>query len=121
MSVARFYSRIQDYTHIHVPHKHDSALSVSSVSMATGQTAGVRFTAGPKKNVSFFRSTQTGSAADSVSYPLGTRDPFSGNKAARGVKLTTHFHLVLKSRMVDIYITLPHVFVLWLLILYTQG
>jgi hypothetical protein len=32
-------------------------------------------------------------------YPMGTRGSFSGDEAAGGVKLTTHLHLVPKSRM----------------------
>jgi hypothetical protein len=41
----------------------------------------------------------SGSGAHPASYPVGTRGSFSGGKVARGMKLTTHLHLVLRSRM----------------------
>jgi hypothetical protein len=43
--------------------------------------------------------TQTGSGAHPISYPTGNTDSFSGDKAPVGVKLTTHFRLVPRSKM----------------------
>jgi hypothetical protein len=42
---------------------------------------------------------QTSSEAHPASYPMGTGGPFLRVKRSRGVKLTTHLHLVPKSRM----------------------
>jgi hypothetical protein len=42
-------------------------------------------------------SVQTDSGAHPASYPMGPGGTFPGSKAA-GVKLTTHFHLVPRSR-----------------------
>jgi hypothetical protein len=41
----------------------------------------------------------TVSGAYSASYSMGTRGSFAGSKAAGDVKLTTHLHLVPRSRM----------------------
>jgi hypothetical protein len=57
----------------------------------------VRFPAGIG-NFSHHR-VQTGSGAQSTSCPVGTRGSFPGGLSGRGVKLTTHIHLVPKSRM----------------------
>jgi hypothetical protein len=46
----------------------------------------------------FLYIVQTGSGAHPTSYPMGTGGFFSGSKAARGVKLTTHLQLVPRSR-----------------------
>jgi hypothetical protein len=43
----------------------------------------------------------------SASYPFGTGDPFPGAKRGQGVTLTTHFHLVSKSRMRRSYTSSP--------------
>jgi hypothetical protein len=38
---------------------------------------------------------------------MSTERSFSRSKVARGVKLTTHFHVVPRSRMVDLYLHSP--------------
>jgi hypothetical protein len=38
---------------------------------------------------------------------MGIGVSFHGGKAARGVKLTTHLHLVAKSRNVELYLNFP--------------
>jgi hypothetical protein len=40
-------------------------------------------------------------------YPIGTGVSFCGSKATGSVKLTTQFHLVTRSRMVEIYLPYP--------------
>jgi hypothetical protein len=68
--------------------------------MATGWTAGVRFPAGAK-DFSLLHIVQTGSGARP--YPTGT----VGWKSGQLVKLTTHLRLVLRSRMVELYLHSP--------------
>jgi hypothetical protein len=51
---------------------------------------------------SLLHSVETGSGAKSSSNQMGTSSSFSGGKAARSVKLTTHLNLVLRSRMVEL-------------------
>jgi hypothetical protein len=48
---------------------------------------------------------QTGSEAHPASYPMGNGRPFPGVNRGRGVTLTTHPHLVPKSRMNTRYIS----------------
>jgi hypothetical protein len=43
--------------------------------------------------------SETGSGAHAASYPMGTGGILPGVKRGRGVTLSTHFHLVLRSRM----------------------
>jgi hypothetical protein len=57
----------------------------------------VRFIAGARDFSQIFR-------AHPASYPLGTRNSFLWGKVAGGMKLTTHLHLVLRSRMVQLYL-----------------
>jgi hypothetical protein len=38
---------------------------------------------------------------------MGTGDSFAEGKAAWGVKLNTHLHLMPKSRMVELYLLYP--------------
>jgi hypothetical protein len=45
-------------------------------------------------NFSLHQRIQKGSGSLPASYPMGTRGFFPGGKAAGGVKLTTHLHLV---------------------------
>jgi hypothetical protein len=59
---------------------------------------GVRVRAGAR-NFSPHHRTQTGSGAHPASYTMGTRDSFHGCKAAGVVKLTTHLHLMPRSRV----------------------
>jgi hypothetical protein len=50
---------------------------------------------------------QTGSGAHPVSCTMGIRGPFPGAKRGRGVTLTTHPHLVPRSRMSRSYTSSP--------------
>jgi hypothetical protein len=55
--------------------------------------------------------------AHPVSYPMGTRDSFAGGEAAGAVKLTTHLHLVPRSRMRAAIPPLPqYAFMAWCLV-----
>jgi hypothetical protein len=51
---------------------------------------------------SLLHSVQTGSGAQPASHPMGTRD-LSPRVKGRCVKLTTHLHLVPRSRMVELH------------------
>jgi hypothetical protein len=50
---------------------------------------------------------QTSSEAYPASYLIGTRGPFLGVKCGRGLMLTTHPHLMSRSRMIRSYISSP--------------
>jgi hypothetical protein len=50
-------------------------------------------------NLSLHHRVQNGSGAHPASYPMGTRGSFPGGKRGRGVKLTTHLHLVSRSKI----------------------
>jgi hypothetical protein len=50
---------------------------------------------------------QTGSEAHPVSCTMGTGSPFPGVKHGRGMTLTTHLHLVPRSRMSRSYTSSP--------------
>jgi hypothetical protein len=50
---------------------------------------------------------QIGSEAHPASYPVGTGGPFQRVKGGRGVTLTTHPHLMPRSRMTRSYTSLP--------------
>jgi hypothetical protein len=50
---------------------------------------------------------QTGSEVRPASCTMGTGSPFPGAKRGRGVTLTTHLHLVPKSRMSRSYTSSP--------------
>jgi hypothetical protein len=50
---------------------------------------------------------QTGSEAPPASFTMGTGGPFPGAKRGRGVTLTTHPHLVPRSRMSRSYTSSP--------------
>jgi hypothetical protein len=79
------------------------ALSVSR--LATGWTAGVRLRAGTR-NFLFFTAFMP---ALGPTQPPIQRIPvaLSSGLSGRDVKLTIHFHLVPKSRMVELYIHSP--------------
>jgi hypothetical protein len=53
-----------------------------------------------------FHSVQTDSGADPASYPMDTGVSPLG-QSGRGVKLTTHLHLVPRSRKVELYLHSP--------------
>jgi hypothetical protein len=65
---------------------------------AAGWTVRVRLPA--IQEFSLLHSVQTGSGANPRSYPNGTGGDFPWGLSDRGVKLTTHLHLVPRSRMV---------------------
>jgi hypothetical protein len=60
-----------------------------------------------RKDFSYSLCVQTGSGAHPASCPMGTGGPFLGVKRGRGVTLTTHSHLVPRSRMSRGYISPP--------------
>jgi len=81
---------------------------VSLVDLATGygldgRMIGVRITA-EAGNFSVRHHVQTGSGADPASYPMGTGGSLPGD-----VKLTTHLHLVPRSKNVRFYISTPQI------------
>jgi hypothetical protein len=55
----------------------------------------------------------TSSGVHPASCPMGTGDPFPGVKRGRGVMLTTHPHLMLRSRMSRSYTSSPPQAPLW--------
>jgi hypothetical protein len=71
---------------------------------------------------SLHHCVQTGSWAHLSSYPVGTRGPFPAGKAARMLKLTTHLHLVPKSRMHGAIPPLPqYAFTAWCSVKKSKG
>jgi hypothetical protein len=64
------------------------------------------FPAGPRDF--FLRSVHTGSGAYPASYPIGTEDSFPGRK--RTGREAVYSHLVSRSRMVELYLHSPYVF-----------
>jgi hypothetical protein len=78
-----------------------AGIAQSVLRRATGWTAGVRFPAGAKA-FSLLHSVQTGSVAHPASYPMGSMGLFPRGQSGRGVKLTTHLHLVPRSIMVQL-------------------
>jgi hypothetical protein len=85
--------------------------SVSISDQATGWRTGVRFPTG----VGIFslrHRIQTRSGTHPASYPMGTGGLFPRVQSGRGVKLTTHLHLVPRLRMREAIPPLPsYVFV----------
>jgi hypothetical protein len=59
------------------------------------------------KDLSSSLCVQTSSGAHPASYPMGTGGPFLGVKRGPGVTLTTHLHLVPRSRMSRSYKSSP--------------
>jgi hypothetical protein len=51
-----------------------------------------------------FHRVQIGSGAHAASYTMGTGGSSPGRQSGRGVTLTTHLHLVPRSRMVELYL-----------------
>jgi hypothetical protein len=71
----------------------------------------VRFPAWAGK-FSLHHPVQNGSGTHPASYPMGTR-----GSSGRGVKLTTHLHLVPRSRVSGTILPLPqYVFMAWFLV-----
>jgi hypothetical protein len=89
----------------------------SSVGIALGyglddRGSRVRFPAGAG-NFSLHHRVQNGSGAYPASYPMGTRGSFPG-ESGRGVKLTTHLHLLPRSKNERSYTSIPHcTFMAW--------
>jgi hypothetical protein len=86
---------------------------VSSFSIATDygldyQMIRVQFPVGAG-NFSLQHHVQTSSRTHPASYPMGTRSSFPGSKAAGAWKLTTHCHLVSRSKNVCSYTSTPPV------------
>jgi hypothetical protein len=79
---------------------------VSQWCLNTDWMTGVRSSAKATDFSSSF-CVQTGSEAHPASCTMGTGGPFDGVKRGRGVKLTTHPHLVPKSRNSRSYISFP--------------
>jgi hypothetical protein len=82
---------------VRLPRKPGTGLAQSVRRWATDWIAGVQFPAG-EKDFSLFHSVQTGSAVHLASYPVGTVY-FIRRQCGRGVKMTTHLHLVLRLKM----------------------
>lgn len=74
----------------------------SSVGKVTGWMAGIQFPVGARDFPPLHR-VQTSSEAHPVFCVLGTR------ALCPAVKLTTHLHLVLKSKMVPLYLFSPYI------------
>jgi hypothetical protein len=68
-----------------------------------GWIAGVLFPAGARE-FSPLHTVQTSSGSHPVLNPMGTGGSFPEVKAAGGVKLTTHLHLVMRSRIVQLHL-----------------
>jgi hypothetical protein len=83
-----------------------SSVSIVSDYGLDNRAIGVRSPA-QAKDVSSNLCVQTGSEAHPASCTLGTGGPFRGAKRGRGVTLTTHPHLVPKSRMGRSYTSSP--------------
>jgi hypothetical protein len=103
---------ITDLQHsVKLSYKNGVKSRVSSVGVALGygpddKCSRVRFPAGAGK-FSLHHRVQNGSGALLASYPMGTRDSFPEGEAARGVKLTTHLHLVPRLKNEWIYTSTP--------------
>jgi hypothetical protein len=83
-----------------------SSVSIVSDYGLDDRAIGVRSSAGAK-DFSFNLCVQTGSEAHPASCRMGTGGTFPGAKRGRGVKLTTHPHLVPRSRMSRSYTSSP--------------
>jgi hypothetical protein len=81
-----------------IPHPEPATVTCLNVTRQRTGRSGVRVPAGAG-NFSLHHRIQTGSGAYPASYPVGTGGSFPEGKTARGVELTTHFHLVPRSRM----------------------
>jgi hypothetical protein len=74
--------------------------------------AGVRFQAGVRQS-SVLHIVQTCPGVNTASYPIDTGGFAPRKQSGWSMKLTTHFHLVPRSRMT---FTSPYVFIAWHLI-----
>jgi hypothetical protein len=62
---------------------------------------------GREKKFSVFHKVQIGFGAHPASYTNDSEGYFPGGYNGRGVKLTTHFYLVSRSVMVELYLRSP--------------
>jgi hypothetical protein len=93
----------------YTPHKNrsrESSVSVVSDYWLDDRAIGV-WSPARAKDFSSNLWVQTGSEAHPASCTMGTGSPFPGAKRGRGVTLTTHPHLVPRSRMSTSYILSP--------------
>jgi hypothetical protein len=96
----------------HLWPKHSEVVAMCVVAqpvdcLTTDWTTGVRSPA-EAKGFSFGLCVQTGSEAHPASYPMGTEGPFLGTMHGWDLLLTTHPHLMPKSRMSSSYISSPN-------------
>jgi hypothetical protein len=92
---------------------HDSSVGIALGYGLDDRGSRVRFSAGAG-NFCLHHCVQNGSGAHPVSYSVDTRCSFLGGKAAGGVKLTTHLHLVLRSKNEWCYTSTPqYAFMAW--------
>jgi hypothetical protein len=83
-----------------------SSVSIVSDYELDDRAIGVRSLTGAK-NFSSNLCVQTGSGAHLAYCTIGTGGPFPGAKRGRGVTLTTHPHLVPRSKMSRSYTSSP--------------
>jgi hypothetical protein len=94
---------------------HDSSVGIALGYGLDGRDSKFRFPAGAG-NFFLHHRIQNGSGAYPASYPMGTRGLFLRVKRL-GRKLTTHLHLVLRSKNEWSYIFTPqYAFIAWCLI-----
>jgi hypothetical protein len=103
-SMAQF--QLQELAMSHMIMKRWSRNTQSVQRQATGRTAGVRVLA-RDINCSLLHSVLKGSGDYPASYTIGTGSSFPEGKSGRGLKLATHLHLGLRSRMVELYLHSP--------------
>jgi hypothetical protein len=101
INVATFRPKLYNFMYIRV-----SSGSIVSDYGLDDRAIGVRSPAGAK-DFSSILCVQTGFGAHPASYPMGTGILSSGVKRGRGVILTTHPHLVPRSRMSRSYTSSP--------------
>jgi hypothetical protein len=86
------------FTYMNISFSFGTGLAQSVWCLTTGWATGVRSPA-EAKDFSSSLCVHTGSETHPDSYPMGTGGRFPGVKRGRGVTLTTHTHLVPRSRM----------------------
>jgi hypothetical protein len=89
----------------------------STVGIATGWTAGVRFPA-RARDISLLHSVHTSSEAHPASYPVGTGGSFTGVKRPGREADHSPQSSVARSTVLELYLYQPpHVFIAWCLII----
>jgi hypothetical protein len=91
-----------------------TGIAQSLYQRASRWTARVRFPAGAR-DFSLFQGVQIGSGiyASPIQWVQGALLP---GQSSRSVKLTTHLHLVARSRMMGLHLHSPYIFMAWCLI-----